>query len=177
MCQSRAEGGQRCAAHTRAAMASAQQAHTDAVFAASRTDQAVAAREDALGHELGLSPYDLPEHLYISDAALLAATCARRDAQDAQAAARRDLDQAVVEHAMTRTGRMDVAAWLADATDKGDVRKAARWANLLNQADDTVAYRQVRAARYGQHAGRAGAPAGVGAGSGAGRARHLVAVP
>ena len=172
MCQSRAEGGQRCAAHTRAALSAAQQAHTDAVFAASRADQAVAAREDALGAEMGMSPYALPEHVYVTDDALLAVSCARRDAEDAQAATRRDLDQAVVEHAMTPTGRKDVAVWLADATDKGDARKAARWANLLNQADDTVAYRAVRAARYGQQAGHAGMPVRAGAG----RARHLVAV-
>lgn len=172
MCQSRAEGGQRCAAHTRVAMDAAKVAHRAAVMAAHEADQAVAAREDALAHELKTSAHDLPEHLYVTDDALLHASITRRDAEDAVANARRHLDQAVVDYAMTPTGRSDVVTWLAAATAAGDARKAARWANLLNQADDTVAYRNKARALYGANAGHTIRPARAGAG----RARHLTVV-
>jgi hypothetical protein len=127
--------------------------HRDAVLDASRCDVAVAEREDALAAQMGLSPHDLPEDLYITDDALLAASCARRSAEDLVMARRRALDAAVVDYAMTTEGRPVVLSWAQAATDAGDARKAAKWMHLLNQADDTVALRtQTRFAARDGHA-------------------------
>lgn len=172
MCKSAAEGGGRCATETRKALATAQQVYADAVFAENRADQAVAAREDVVGEQMGLDPTALPERVYEQDEELLLAVTARRDAQDLKVSARRTLDAAVVDHALTPAGRAEVQEWMVKAGDEGNARKAARYANLLNQADDIAAYRERLSARYGSHAGRTAVPARAGGG----RARHLVAL-
>lgn len=136
MCQSRADGGQRCSAYTKVEVGKAGQAYTAAVLAAARHDAHVAAAEEAVAARLGCDVHSVHPDTMDLDPGVITARRARYDADEDAMRARRRYEDTLVEHATTEAGRSEVLAALAAANDKGEVNRAARMQHVLMRADD-----------------------------------------
>lgn len=150
MCQSRAQGGQRCAAHTRAEVNKTHQAYVRAAIERHICDVKVTSAESVARTtaEQARPGRPVPADAIDLDPDVCAARRARYDADEAAMRARRAHEDALVEHATTKTGRAEILDALATANDKGDLNGAARLQNVLLRADDTAR------ARKGQRAVR-----------------------
>ncbi|MGV8845832.1 MAG: hypothetical protein ACOH1Y_17530 [Propionicimonas sp.] len=139
MCKPSAEGG-RCATHTRQQLTKAHTHFVETVLESHTAEVAMSNRTDALATEMGLSDFtQLPDHAYDTDPELSRLGALMRDADEDQRVAKRSLDMAFVEHALTRTGRKEVEAQALAAKGDGRPESAAYLISKLHQADDLKA--------------------------------------